>query len=1295
MATQDQIAESMIQQLRALDPSISAEIGTPERRIIDTVALAIADAQVDLNLINGAWDIDAKVGTDLDNMLAILGFGRQQGTRANGYVTFSRDTATTVPIVIKSGTTVFTPNGGDGSISVLFRTTTTVTLGVGQTRVIAPIEAVQSGTIGNVAANTITESVGSPIYGISAVNNDYAITGGAEIESDSELKARFTTAGPFRNLAGTYDQFMSLALSTKAKKAIVIGPISKYNEYVQVPLLADGAPDSGGNAGIEADHQFTTRLSTNVNAKHIYDDISYFVVNENGVAPIHYNAGYDFVMNLEPSAKNKGDAARYSYAIDPTSTVAPTIYQPNVTFTNVYIGPSDTRPENAIAPEDTLLFEYSYMSNASRNDYNRNILNCIDVYVNGEDPLPASATLARPGSSVPTFIFTSSDEYSAYYADNFRRVNDPGHRPLAGNIFTPLYNQPVTKAPDQISLSDTSFINGIHYWLVEEVTNLYGTVRARNGIEWSSTIRGKKNGDPDGGPYTGKYIMDSSVSSSSLLQNLPNSNATGSTLVAQTYNVTNRALSSDGTVTLTLGAAPDCKINDYINVTTIPEVNGTKLKVTAVDATSPGFSVSYKNPNAAPTFTITDAQIVSNGGSPATGILYLNTEGHGLEVGDHIKVSGASPQSSLNIADAAITYVGTSGGSDAEVIKYVMSATHADAAKATCSGTVTVLSYSTRAVSSSGGEVSISAVAAANATKIKVLDSSGFPDNGYVIVNGEIISYSAKDDTSDTLTVSGRGQFETTAKEIALPVSPAVGGYVGMLIQVADASGFPAGGGYLLIKPTQEQIGYTIPTASTSTLLQVTSRGANGSYVTSHSAGDVVNALLTSADQSFTVENYKYDANIINLQSTLETNKQVTTDVLAHKAKVRYFKPDVTIMYSKGANKLFVNESIQMALINYFNSLYFASEIQLSDILQTIHNVGGVDNVRWSTDFVNMSDIEDNAVPLIETNQYGDAVDRPMLDKILIGGNQVATKYQLYLPYIDNKIIEKLDVPQSVTATAGTGTGLTGGYYYVVTALNAEGGETTASSSAHITGLTNDDVVLTWSDVEGANSYNVYRSTTDSWTSGSVYLASVTDSTYTDTGDATDGGQPPVLNTAVVSIGSDYQSNRFAIRFGNNAPVTVGYDDLLVRTYDGGTTYSINDIVLLGNKYYRSTKDDNIDNDPETSSSSWKLDTNNKIGLEAKLNVDKRIVTLTSSNNFVAAPTFANPMTIEYVDKADKSALTIFATYVDAGPTVHYEDFQIGDSELASLPNGKLDDAGNTIMSSVMTIRVKSQNTWN
>jgi hypothetical protein len=57
MATQQQLALQMVAQLRVLDPSISAEVGTPERKIIDTVAQALAESQIDLDVLSGSLDL--------------------------------------------------------------------------------------------------------------------------------------------------------------------------------------------------------------------------------------------------------------------------------------------------------------------------------------------------------------------------------------------------------------------------------------------------------------------------------------------------------------------------------------------------------------------------------------------------------------------------------------------------------------------------------------------------------------------------------------------------------------------------------------------------------------------------------------------------------------------------------------------------------------------------------------------------------------------------------------------------------------------------------------------------------------------------------------------------------------------------------------------------------------------------------------------------------------------------------------------------------------------------------------
>jgi uncharacterized phage protein gp47/JayE len=1193
MATQKQISESIRQQLRILDPSISAEDGTPERKIIDTVAQAIADAQVDLNVLNGAFDVEAKYSSDLDNMLAILGFGRQQGSKATGFVTFSRADVATAPVVINANTTIFTPSGGSNNTSVVFRTTTTVTLPIGSKSVTAPIEAIQAGTIGNVAAGTITETVGNPIYGITSVNNDYPTTGGQDAESDVELKARFMTNGAFRNVAGTRDQYTALALSTVSKKANVVGPISTYQEYIQVP---DNSDVSGGT-------EYTTALSNNTNSKHIYDNAPYFVMNDSGVSPVYYNADMDFVLNVLPTKKAKGDALRNVASVDPTSTTAPTIYQPNVTFTNVYTDLMTNKPEDAIAPGDTLFFQHSYMSTASRNDYDRNILNCVDVYVNGEDAQNASSMISRPGVEVPTHLFTD-DVYSAFYVNNYRRVDEPGHRPVKGNVYTPLYKQPIINLPNQISLSTGTFQKGIHYWLVEETTNLYGTIRARNGIEWSSTIKAKTSNDPDIGPYTGPYIADTSISSTTLSVDLPSSSSISTTTAAQTYTVTNKQLTSN-VAKLTIGTHT-LNVNDVVAVTGVDSTfNQTSAKITAIDSTS----ISYQ------------------------------------------------------------------------------------------------LTASNVASTSSSGTVTLSTIYSGNKTPIKLTSTDFLPASGYILIGSEIVQFSAKTGSTgspaNTLTITGRGQFGTTAKDI-----PASATTVNVLFQVAQASGLPTNDTLLI---GSEQISYNLPVGTSTSLVQPILRGINGSYVTSHSNGDTVSVLFTTVDKSISIENYQYDANIILLQSLLDNNKQVTTDVLAHKAKTRYFKPDITVMYSPSANKTNINESIRKSLANYFDTVYFGNEIQMSDILQTVHNVGGVDNVKWSRDTLdeqskNYDSDGDARIRMVETNVYGDPVATPVLDLVRVGDGITPTEYRLYLPYLSKIDQSELSVPTNITTSTSTSTGTLGAgtYYYTVTAINVNGETTagTATSGVAVTGSTN-TVTINWNPVDKATGYKVYRTTLagPDFSTGKLLVAQIDDQGTTSLDD--DGsytltaGIPPTTNTAIIAnIHTDVVST-FDIQYANNQPITIQYDDFILTTFDVNALYAKGDIVMYGGLYYQSQVDNNEGNEPTaTSSSYWKQDTVNKIGFQAKINSLGNVVNVTSPNNFVSGPSFDNYITIKLINPASSDRLQITNSIINNGYGAYNDDFQIGDDELVALPNGTQDDVGNLIMSSVMTVRVKSQNTW-
>ena len=67
-----QFSQQMVAQGRILNPSLSAEVGTPERLIFDTVAQSLANNQVSLTGLSGALDVDSKVGSNLDRFTGLF-----------------------------------------------------------------------------------------------------------------------------------------------------------------------------------------------------------------------------------------------------------------------------------------------------------------------------------------------------------------------------------------------------------------------------------------------------------------------------------------------------------------------------------------------------------------------------------------------------------------------------------------------------------------------------------------------------------------------------------------------------------------------------------------------------------------------------------------------------------------------------------------------------------------------------------------------------------------------------------------------------------------------------------------------------------------------------------------------------------------------------------------------------------------------------------------------------------------------------------------------------------------------
>lgn len=577
--TQKQFSAQMVAQLRLLNPNYSAEVGTPERLILDTVAQSLTDSQIDLIGLENALNIDTKFGSNLDSFVALFGFARKGATTASGWVRFSRTTPSTLATIVPANTllqsTTVTRNGSP----IQFATNAAATLAVGEEETdLIPITALTPGINGNVEAETITIMIGETPLGVTAVTNPTPTTNGSEQEDDNSLKVRFKNT-IFRNLAGTKDQFLALSISTAfSTKANVVGPVSTYQEYVQVPPVLDteaweyggeglgrsytgkpyplvtkgstsgssttltvesigglaigttgltiivykGEPDpeilgtytaevSGahtlklstsinvsnavvlvGTPTAPGANEYTTTLSTIPYAKNLWPAKQVFVTNgQSGITNYFFREGVDFNFNYP--AKFQGDTLRAyidGTGLNPfTDRVGKS--QPNLTFTNVYVGSNSAI--QAVAPQQVVLLEYSYTSTASRNSLEHNVTNAVDVYVDGSNPTASVVIFAAP--SGVSFSKFSNSPNSLYYFENYRRDGEPTKRPLNENYLSPLLNEPVISLPNEIKIvSSTGIVNnyylGTHYWLVHDVSEYEGTIRARDGIEWSSNVAG-------------------------------------------------------------------------------------------------------------------------------------------------------------------------------------------------------------------------------------------------------------------------------------------------------------------------------------------------------------------------------------------------------------------------------------------------------------------------------------------------------------------------------------------------------------------------------------------------------------------------------------------------------------------------------------------------------------------------------------------------------------------------------------------------------------------------------------
>lgn len=196
----ERIAEVVAEELRnEFGDDIDLTQSSAFRHIVDAWSESVENIQEQhLSDVYDSAYVDTATGESLENVVAILGIGRQEAQRATGIVTFSRSDPAAIDYPIQKGTVVQT----GGNDPVHFETREQTQIDQGDTSTVVNIIAVDGGVRGNVSANSI-QHMPSPPAGIESVTNetptgdsDYTdleddpYVTGVDTESDEELRER-------------------------------------------------------------------------------------------------------------------------------------------------------------------------------------------------------------------------------------------------------------------------------------------------------------------------------------------------------------------------------------------------------------------------------------------------------------------------------------------------------------------------------------------------------------------------------------------------------------------------------------------------------------------------------------------------------------------------------------------------------------------------------------------------------------------------------------------------------------------------------------------------------------------------------------------------------------------------------------------------------------------------------------------------------------------------------------------------------------------------------------------------
>lgn len=431
MATQTDVAARIINTLALTEPDLDTSVGSVTRKIIDAVAESVADSYTDGHLLNYQFDVDSKIGGDLEEFTQQFGMSRVVAKRATGTVIFYRgpedaNREATIPIGTQVST-LTTP-------VVFVQTVTAGFMDIGVVSVEVPVQAVVPGASGNIAAGALINQA-TPLAGILATTNINPLSGGTSPETDEELRERWKRT-VFRSLAGTESMYLGVALNADGCYAAnVVGATKTRREQVQV----------------------LSGMATSV-----ADDVAY-VYPDTAALAISLDDGNLLLRD-------------YDYSLD-TSVRPPRVIMNGETYPTGEV--DETSGEPLTAPVEGVIFDlsYDYAPRDSRNLPSQGITNRVDIWCAG----------VVPETAVQAVIFQTSLRFSVskgspYYFRKYLRQD--GSLPEPGAIFIPLAFGPIISVPGSLAVANETYFLGTDYFLVHDDSPFGYSFGSRYGLEW-------------------------------------------------------------------------------------------------------------------------------------------------------------------------------------------------------------------------------------------------------------------------------------------------------------------------------------------------------------------------------------------------------------------------------------------------------------------------------------------------------------------------------------------------------------------------------------------------------------------------------------------------------------------------------------------------------------------------------------------------------------------------------------------------------------------------------------------